>query len=81
MGLEEFRKIASFEGLKQAAFAYAYADNRICLRSQNLKMQPIFHMYIPKKALARLISNIKYIFPEQNRNVLSEILIFCSEVQ
>ncbi len=24
MGLEEFRKIASFEGLKQAAFAYAY---------------------------------------------------------
>jgi hypothetical protein len=23
MGLEEFRKIASFEGLKQAAFSYA----------------------------------------------------------
>ena len=40
-------------------------------------MQPICHLYIPKKALARLTSNIKYIFPEQNSNVLSGIIIFC----
>ncbi len=74
MGLEEFRKIASFEGLKQAACAYAQ-DNRIGLWSQNLTLQPIFHLYIPQKDLARLTSNIKYILYLQNR-----IVMFCLEL-
>ncbi len=42
-------------------------------------LQTTFHLCIPKKVLARPHFSTNKIFPEQNYNVLSGIMIFCRE--